>query len=442
MPALKLSEGAEFIIDRLEKNGYKAYAVGGCVRDLLRGKTPCDFDIASSASPFRVLELFADTPTFETGLKHGTVTVVVDGENYEVTTFRRDGEYSDGRRPDGVTFTDDLTEDLARRDFTVNAMAYNYSDGLIDPFGGLDDLKSRTLKCVGDPYKRFKEDSLRILRLVRFSSSLGFVADKKTAEAAKELRSGLSHVSAERVFVELDKTLHGENAVNALLGFHDIIFEVLPELKPCYKFDQKSPWHRYDVYEHIVRSVGAADNVEEIKWCMLLHDIGKPDCYVFRNGSGHFYGHAEVSVKKAEAIFDRLKVSRKLKRYALFLIKNHDYVISPDDKSVKKVIAKWGYGAFYDILKVKKADNAAQATEAAEKESGVTDELKRIADKIKARGDCVCLKDLAINGDDLLELGVEKEKISKILNFTLSKVISGTLKNDKEILLKYISKSV
>lgn len=442
MQKIKLSFGAEFIINRLTENGFKAYAVGGCVRDLLRGKTPCDYDITTSARPVQTLAVFKDLPVFTTGLKHGTVTVVYGGENYEVTSFRRDGEYSDGRRPDDVIFSDDVTDDLSRRDFTVNAAAYNYADGLIDPFGAQEDIKRGILRCVGAPEKRFKEDSLRILRLVRFSSSLGFAAAAQTAAAANELKGGLKRVSGERIFTELTKTIKGKNATNALLEFKDVIFEALPELKPYDGFVQNSPWHAYTAYEHIARSVGFTDGDEAIKWCMLLHDSGKPECYTEKNGTGHFYGHAAVSAKKAQAAFARLKFSSALKKRVSFLIENHDYRINPNEKSVKKVIAKWGYSAFYDILKVKYADNAAQGTLLADSERRTIDKLKHIADAIKARGDCVTLKQLAINGSDVIALGAKPENVGKILNAALSQVINGSVENDKFKLLKYIKRLI
>ena len=442
MQKLKLSRGAEFIINRLTENGFKAYAVGGCVRDLLRGKTPDDYDVTSSARPEQTLAVFKDLPVFTTGLKHGTVTVVYEKENFEVTTFRRDGDYSDGRRPDEVSFSCDIKEDLSRRDFTVNAAAYNYADGLIDPFGAQSDIKNGILRCVGDPTKRFAEDSLRILRLVRFCSTLGFAAAAETAAAAEKLRGGLKRVSGERIFTELTKTINGANATCALMQFKDIIFEVLPELAPCDNFDQKSPWHAYTVYEHIARSVGAADGDEAIKWCMLLHDCGKPECFTQKDGVGHFYGHAAVSAKKAQAVFARLKFSSALKKRALFLIENHDYRINPDEKSVKKVLSKWGYSAFYDILKVRYADNFAQGTPFSERERSVTDELKLIADRVKARGDCVTLKDLAINGSDVIAMGAKPEKVGKILNNALSQVISGSIENDKQKLSEYIKRLI
>ena len=442
MQKLKLSLGAEFIINRLTENGFKAYAVGGCVRDLLRGKTPDDYDITSSARPEQTLAVFKDLPVFTTGLKHGTVTVVYGKENFEVTTFRRDGEYSDGRRPDEVTFSDDIKEDLSRRDFTVNAAAYNYTDGLIDPFGAQADIEKGILRCVGDPEKRFTEDSLRILRLVRFCSSLGFSAAAQTAAAAEKLRGGLKMVSGERIFTELNKTIMGANATYALMQFKDIIFEVLPELAPCDNFDQKSPWHAYTVYEHIARSVGAAGGDDAIKWCMLLHDCGKPECFTQKDGVGHFYGHSAVSAKKAQAVFARLKFSSALKKRVYFLIENHDYRINPDEKSVKKVLSKWGYSAFYDILKVKRADNLAQNTPLAFFERGVLDELEHIADGVKARGDCVTLKDLAINGAVVIAAGAKPEKVGEILNNALSQVINGSIENDELKLSEYIKRLI
>ncbi len=436
MVKLKLDDGSKFIIGRLTAAGYKAYAVGGCIRDLLSGKNPEDFDLASSALPQQTIELFSDFPIIKTGLKHGTITVAINGENYEITTFRRDGNYPDGRRPDRVDFVSDITEDLSRRDFTVNAMAYNDKDGLIDPFGGEKDIGNKMLKCVGDPEKRFTEDSLRILRLVRFSSTLGYRVEKNTAEYAKLLALGLKNVSCERIFAELNKMLAGKNVVAALLNFKSVIFEIFPELRISDGFSQKTPWHKYDVYGHIARSVGYAKVDESERWCMLLHDIAKPETFSFSDGKGHFYGHAKRSAVIAEDIFDRLKFPTMLRKETSFLIANHGYVLKNDEKTIKRLLSKWGDRAFFKLLDVHRADNLAQGTRFSETERKTLDEVEITAKRIIERGDCYKLSQLEVGGTEVAAAGFKGERIGEILDSLLSEVISGKLANDKAAILR------
>lgn len=436
MIKLELDDGCKFIIKRLTDAGYKAYAVGGCVRDLLSDKTPDDYDIATSASPESTSAVFNEFTVIKTGIKHGTVTVVVEWKNYEVTTFRRDGKYFDGRRPESVDFVTDITEDLSRRDFTVNAMAYNDEEGLIDPFGGEKDIKRRILRCVGNPERRFNEDALRILRLVRFSSSLGYGADRKTSKAAFAASYKLKRVSAERVYCELNKTLLGKNATAALLTFKRIIFAVIPELAATDGFLQKTPWHKYDVYGHIARSVGFAAVDEAERWCMLLHDVAKPECFSFSDGKGHFYGHAKRSAEIADSVFERLKFPTALRQETVFLIENHGYVFKNDEVTLKKLLNKWGYKSFFKLIDVHRADSGAQGTVLSEKERGIIDETDATAKNILSSGECYTLSQLAINGNDVLAFGFKGERVGGVLNYFLNAVIRGDVENDREELLE------
>ncbi|MBO4262318.1 MAG: hypothetical protein J5903_00860 [Clostridia bacterium] len=273
---IKFNSEALAVTDALERAGYEAYIVGGAVRDALRGVASEDTDVATSALPEQVKEVFNDCAVIETGIMHGTVTVLYGGLKFEITTFRSDGAYTDHRRPDGVTFVGSIEDDLARRDFTVNAIAYNQERGFIDLYGGISDLDNKILRAVGDPKKRFEEDALRILRAVRFASTLGFEVENGTANAAKELCGELSAISVERTFAEMTKSLSGKYVAETFLKMPEVVFAVIPELAACYKFVQHSRWHKYDVYEHIVRSVGSVKGGDALKWTMLLHDIENP----------------------------------------------------------------------------------------------------------------------------------------------------------------------
>ncbi len=300
---IQIPPHAERILTLLNQAGYKAYVVGGCVRDALLSKTPKDWDICTSALPDEMERVFQGFRVVETGLKHGTLTVVLDGIPYEITTFRVDGAYTDHRHPDGVTFVTDVREDLARRDFTVNAMAYHPAEGLIDAFGGQEDLRRGVIRCVGQPEERFREDALRILRALRFASVYGFTIDEETAKAAHELKETLSLVAAERIRAELGKLLCGQGCGNILRAYRDILGQILPQLVPMFDFPQCTPHHRFDVWEHTVRSVENVPATEVLRFTMLLHDAGKPATFTRdEDGVGHFCGHAACSEKIAEAV--------------------------------------------------------------------------------------------------------------------------------------------
>ncbi|MBO4323499.1 MAG: HD domain-containing protein [Clostridia bacterium] len=438
--AIKLSSSAEKVLGTLTEKGYAAYLVGGAVRDFLLGKPVCDYDVATSALPEHVIAVFGEKNCIKTGLKHGTVTVLAP-KPVEVTTFRKDGDYFDMRRPETVEFLSDIKEDLQRRDFTVNAMAYSPKDGLIDYFGGLQDLKNKVIRAVGDPYKRFEEDALRILRALRFSSKLGFKIEEKTSAAIRELKKNLSAVSKERIFSELSKLVCGEYAAEVLSEYAEVIFEILPELKPCYKFEQHSKWHRYDVYEHIVRSVGYIKSDETLRFAMLFHDAGKPKkFFIGKDGAGHFYGHAKPSAYIAASALKRLKAPNKLINDVFLLVLEHDKPIKGDDISIKKKLKDLGEKTLFDLIEVKKADHKAQGTVLAEEESKEIFAFEEAVKKIIERGDCYKISSLAVRGDDLKEIGFSGKEIGETLDALLNDVICGNLPNDRERLLKSAEK--
>lgn len=431
---IKLPETIKFVLGKLEKNGFSAYAVGGAVRDYILGNPATDWDVTTSALPDETEKVFSGFKVIKTGIKHGTVTVIVNGCPVEITTFRKESGYTDNRHPDNVEFVSDLAEDLKRRDFTVNSLAYNEKEGLIDLYGGLSDLKNEIIRTVGDPRERFSEDALRILRAVRFSSKLGFTIEEKTYAAAKELKENLKNVSAERIFSEFTKTLCGKNVKNALLFYHEIITEIIPEMKPCVGFEQHSKWHLYDVYEHIVRSVEYIRPTAELRLTMFFHDIGKPDCFFTRDGEGHFYGHPEVSAEKTDKILRRLKAPTAFREEVVFLVKNHDVRLSDSEIKNRKKLNEIGKERFFLLLDVKKADNAAQGTALAEKEGKEIDKIRAIAEKIIENGEVYDIKQLKISGDDLIKTGFSGKEIGEEMEKLLNACMENNLGNDEESL--------
>lgn len=444
-----IPSGALSVLERLESAGYEAYIVGGCVRDLLLGKTPSDFDITTSARPEETETVFSGLRTIETGLKHGTVTVVLDGEPYEITTFRSDGEYKDGRHPESVTYSDSLEDDLARRDLTVNAMAYSPKRGLIDVFGGRDDLESGVLRAVGDPDRRFTEDALRILRTLRFSATYGFEIEESTARAAERLSGRIELLSAERVFSELKKLLCGDYAERVLLGFPSIICKVLPELEPTVGFLQHNPHHVYDVYTHSVKAVSYVRSDPVLRLSALMHDLGKPSTFsMSEDGVGHFYGHSEESVRLAREALIRLKADRYTVDTVQKLIKYHNPVIPTDEKGVKRWLNKLTPELLFMLLELKTADNAAQVADPERSEefkmrvSGYA-EIRAKAEKLTEEDACFSLRQLAVDGNDLAELGIPRSKeMGRVFSMILEAVISGEVENTKEDIFGYLKKRV
>jgi tRNA nucleotidyltransferase (CCA-adding enzyme) len=434
---IKIPNYAKHIIDKLSENGYEAYVVGGCVRDSLIGKTPNDWDITTSALPQQVKKIF--TKTIDTGLKHGTVTILVDREPIEVTTYRIDGEYEDNRRPRTVEFTRNLIEDLKRRDFTINAMAYNDKDGLIDAFNGLEDLKKKVIKCVGKPCERFNEDALRMLRAIRFSAQLGYNIDDETNNAIKECSALIQNVSMERIQIELSKTLISQEPGKFMKIYECELMEyILPEFITCIGNSQNHPYHSYDIHEHLIKSVEAIKPDRALRWTMLLHDIGKPETKTTdEEGIDHFYGHIELSAMMASNILKRLKFDNKTINKVVRLIKVHDYRINNSPKTIRKAIKKIGDDLFLDYLAVQRADIMAQNINKMDSRLQMLDSIRNQYDEIKALSQCVSIKELKVNGKDLIENGIKEGKqIGYILNELLDVVIIHPDKNQKETLLQ------
>lgn len=421
----------------LKNAGYEAYAVGGCVRDALLGKEPHDWDIATSAVPEKVKEIFQEYTQIDAGLKHGTVMVVIENEVTEITTFRIDGAYSDGRRPDTVSFTTDIAEDLSRRDFTINACAAVETE-LIDPFGGREDLNHHTLRCVGDPEKRFTEDALRILRGIRFSSELGFAIEEKTKKAMFDCRNLLNHISQERITAEFVKTLLGANAKNTLSEFRDILTLIVPEIKETIGFQQHNPHHAYDVFEHTLRALEAIDSDSILRTAMLFHDIAKPRCFTMdEKGVGHFYGHPAVSAKMAERILRRMRFSTADIRTITELIENHDMKIQAERISVKHAMNRLGMEQFGRLLKIKKADISAQSPDYLKKNLDWLNAVETIFDELIRENACFTLDGLAIDGNDLIRAGIPVGvQVGKVLRRLLDLIMDDKLENKKEVLLK------
>ncbi len=429
--------GVTSILQTLAQNGQEAYIVGGCVRDLLPGKTPVDWDITTSARPEEVLTLFPHS--IPTGLQHGTVTVKIDGESYEVTTFRADGDYADHRHPDTVRFTDSLREDLARRDFTVNAMAMDLQGRLYDFYGGQQDLHDGMLRCVGDPDRRFDEDALRMMRALRFSSTLGFSIDAETARSLREHRQELSQIAVERLYVEMTKLLCGKNAAEVLLQYPDVISVFLPEILPCVGLEQHNPHHCYDVWGHTVHSVAAIAPDPVLRWTMLLHDLGKGSTFTMdEQGVGHFYGHGKASVILAEAITTRLHFSRERKKRVIELVDWHDRDVPRAEKSIRRCLYHLGEEGVRQLIAVKRADNAAQHPDY-QGRSMEMDKAERILQAILDADACFSLRQLAINGGDLLALGLRGKAVGEALQYLLEQVMDGKLPNEKAALLHKIS---
>lgn len=410
-------------LDRLERAGYPAYVVGGAVRDRLAGRQPHDYDICTAARPQQVARLFADCTVIETGLRHGTVTVLLDGAPVEVTTFRTEGAYSDGRRPDSVSFVKEIERDLARRDFTINAMAWSPARGLCDPFGGQEDLRRRCIRCVGDPDARLREDALRILRALRFAAQRGFSIEPNTAAALHRNRACLAQVSAERITDELLRLLCGAHAGAVLLAFSDIVAEVIPEVRPMIGFDQRNAYHKYTVWEHSVRAMEGIRPDPLLRLAALLHDVGKPDTFSLdARGVGHFYGHPVRSRELAEQIVNlRLRLPAQLERDLLYLVRHHDTPLGDNARHVRRKLAVHGEARFRALLAIKKADGIGQGTTP----HNLTEllETERLLEQVLAEDSCLTRRDLAVNGNDLIAWGARGRAVGYYLSVLLARVL-------------------
>ncbi len=445
---VRLPKQASYIVRRLTENGYGAYVVGGCVRDSIMGKTPKDWDVATSATPAQVKELFPRT--LDTGIQHGTVTVMMGKTGYEVTTYRVDGEYEDGRHPKGVSFTSDIREDLKRRDFTINAMAYNEEVGLVDAFDGMGDMERGVIRCVGDPALRFEEDALRMLRAIRFSAVLGFVIEEGTAAAIRSKSENIRNVSAERIRDELNKTLASERPgrirMACELGLTSI---VLPELDRVMEEEQKNEHHVFTIGEHSIRAVEEMGRLVEDKggkeytplcWTMLLHDAAKPLCRTTdEQGVDHFYGHDLAGAKVAESVLRRLKFDNATIETVSRLIRWHDYRFGNGKREVRRALSKMGADLAPLLFLVQRADAKAQNPKyQAETEERIA-RAEEWYHEIMEEGEALTIQNLAVNGWDLMEVGVPGgREVGRVLKELLEAVLENPERNTREDLLKLV----
>jgi len=434
---IQLPEKVHRIIDTLEEAGYEAYAVGGCVRDSILGRTPDDWDITTSARPEACKRLFPRT--VDTGIKHGTVTVLLGGEGFEVTTYRIDGVYEDGRHPSEVTFTVNLKEDLRRRDFTINAMAYNERSGLVDLYGGLRDIEDQVIRCVGDARERFEEDALRMLRAVRFSAQLGYRIDKDTGEAIRAMSVNLQKISAERIQTELVKLVTSPHPDYLRTAYElGITAQILPEFDLCMKTPQRHKHHCYDVGEHILHSMLGVAPDKVLRLGMLFHDIGKPQTLtVDADGTTHNKKHPAAGEKITREVMRRLKFDNDTTDKVTKLVLYHDYDIAATEAGVRRAINRIGEDIFAMIFTVRRADIGAQSDYMREEKLQKVAYIEEIYQKILSRKDAVTLKDLAISGSDLIAEGmVPGRQIGETLAALLDKVLDDPSLNTREILLK------
>ena len=441
MDKIIVPEKVSKLLNMLQKNGNDSYVVGGCLRDYIIGRRPEDWDIATDAPPETVRRLFEKT--LESGLKHGTITVLIDGERFEVTTFRTDGIYEDNRRPKDVTFSTSILEDLSRRDFTMNAMAYSPKTGLIDPFNGRKDIANRIIRTVGNADTRFKEDALRMLRAIRFSSQLDFSIQQETLKSLCQNNNLICNISKERIREELSKILISENPMKfSLLSTTGLLDFFIPEFENCYHTFQNNPYHLYNVAEHSLHSVKKIRDVIFLRWTMLLHDIGKPLMKATgEDGLDHFIGHPEKSSQLSVIILKRLRFDKKTIEKIRRLILFHDVKIEANYSDVRRTVKLVGDDIFKNLIEVKIADRQAQNTEIVEKEIQDLKEIKNIYQSIKKENHCYNLKDLNINGNDLLVLGYPKGKvIGQTLGKLLEMVIEDQHINNKSSLKEIASK--
>lgn len=425
-------------INILESGSFTAFCVGGCVRDLIMKNPPHDWDVTTSAMPLEIKECFKDFRTIDTGINHGTVTVIIDDLPIEITTFRIDGEYHDNRHPENVTFTSNIEDDLARRDFTINSIAYNPKHGIIDPFGGMNDIDNRIIRCVNDPNLRFKEDSLRILRCLRFASTLGFKIEENTLTAAKSNREMLKKISLERIQAELSKLICGKNAINVLRDSTEILFTILPELSPMKGCKQETKYHVFDVWEHTLHAMEGSAQRLNVRLALLFHDCGKPKMKTYgEDGTAHFYRHEKESAIIAQSVLERLRYPKRTVELIYQLIKLHGEHLPISEKRIKRILNKIGEDAFWDLIEVMTGDTLAHAPEFVPERLEKVKKSKELAKSIILENSCIKLKDLAINGKDLMEIGFpEGKSIGRVLDNLFNLVLDGKLQNERDILLK------
>lgn len=436
-----LPEYALKAVKVIQNIGYNIYPVGGCVRNFIMETVPDDYDMTTNALPLQTLAAFSAYTTFDAGLKHGTVSVVINGQVIEITTHRIESSYSDNRHPDNVKFTDDLTLDLMRRDFTMNAIAYDPRNGsYIDPFDGVSDIKNKLIRCVGDAEERFVEDGLRILRALRFSSILGFDIEEETKNAIHKMKHLLEGISKERIYTEFTKLLCGMDVRRVLGEYYDVIAVFIPEILPCVGFDQHNMHHCYDVWEHTLVTLESIDADPLLRWTMLCHDLGKPETYSEDDNGGHFYGHYKNSSEISKRILKRLKASNEMTDTVTLLVYHHDSVTPETEKSVRKLVVKLGERNTRLMLKIKFADAAGQAPFQFEERKAYLERLGVILEEVLASECCLSIRDMAVNGHDLFNIGIPKnERMGIIINTLFCEIVEGKLENKKETLLRRAS---
>lgn len=438
---VKLPQQVASVMERIQAAGFACHAVGGCVRDSLLGLTPHDWDLTTDALPQQVGDVFADHRVIPTGMAHGTVTVLCDGMPLEITTYRVDGAYHDHRRPDSVRFVPDIIEDLRRRDFTVNAMAWEPQTGLCDPFVGADDLKHRLLRCVGNAEKRFNEDALRILRALRFAATYGFAIEEATADALFHCAPLLCEVAAERIRAELDRLLVGPYAGVVLRRFAAVLYPVLPELQAIEGVWQYNPYHDKDVLGHTIAALEAAPPVLPVRLALLLHDCGKPGRFeLIREGFGHFPNHPAVGAEIARDVLQRLRYDRRTTDMVCRLIRHHDERIPETDAGVRRWLYRVGEQELRWLLDVKEGDCDGHAANLPPFRKEEINRLRERITRVVAEGQCTSMKMLAINGGILMAAGIPAgESVGRALHFALERVLDGDLPNEREALLAAIS---
>lgn len=439
----KLPENAKKLISTLQKYNHEAYIVGGCVRDCIMNREPKDWDICTSATPSEMKEIFKGEKVIETGLKHGTLTVIMDSEPYEITTYRIDGSYSDNRRPDSVSFTDSLIDDLRHRDFTINAIAYNEIDGLIDPFDGFSDIEAGIIRCVGSPTERFQEDALRILRVIRFASRYGFEIEPQTVREIAKQYERLANISTERITSELRQIVVSPE-FPFFLSSYDFLFSfIIPELNSLFNFPQNNPHHAYDVFEHTIHALENCDSSDlTTKLAIFFHDFGKPSCFQDdEDGTRHFRGHGEVSAEITDNIMKRLRFENKIREDVVQLVRYHDTTFDVSKKCVKRWLNKIGETQFRKLLEIREADVRGQSPNPAPERIQKIRNVEKVLEEVLKEKECFSMNDLAINGRDLIEMGMKEGKeIGMILNFLLEKVVEGEVENEKEKLMEEVRK--
>lgn len=431
-----IPEECRFIFDVLDSNGYECFAVGGCIRDKIRGVIPADWDFTTNALPEDIIRCFSEYKIIDVGKHFGTVCVISQGVQYEITTYRIDGEYSDSRHPDFVSFSSSIYDDLSRRDFTMNSIAYNDKLGFVDPFGGVEDILNSVIRCTGDPHNRFNEDALRILRAIRFSAKLGFSVDKTTYDAIFAQKDNLKLVHPMRLRKELSGLLMAENTAQVMDIYRDVLAVVIPELFPMFNLEQDNPHHKYDVWHHTLKALEHSPEVEIIRLALLFHDIGKPQTKTTDDrGIDHFKKHQAVSFDIAYNVLRRFGYPKETVASVCSLIKYHDERFPNINYDIRRVLSKIGPDLFNLLLEVSYCDIMAQSNYLREKKISHLNEVNREYNRIINSNECYSLSQLAVKGTDLAQMGFKGSAIGKALEVLLKQVIKGKTENTRDSLL-------